>query len=1140
MAKKILYSAVFVLLVLATARVNYAQANTARLQGTVMDSSGAAVVNATVTVTDVDTGRTVTARTDAEGFYVVPGLAPGHYQATVEMQGFQKEVRNFELQISQIGEVDYTLQVGSVSQSVTVTGGSPVVDTADSAIGTVIEGRQVTELPLNGRNFTQLATLIPGVSRGNPTGQATGSQNNAETFRNGSSGGASLAVNGLPPQANNFILDGIDNNEALVNTIVFFPPADAIQEFRVETSVAPAEFGRAGGAIVATSIKSGTNDFHGSAFWFHRDQTLDARPFFASARSPFSRNQFGGTIGGPIIRNKLFFFGDYQGLRLKQPGQPEFATVPTDKMRAGDFSELLTAGPGTGLSNPVQIIDPTTGAQFMGNGSQPNVIPGNRINTVGQNYLKAFPEPNCNAAINSNCDSILHNYTNVRNLLENWNDFDIRVDFNLNADNQFFGRFSRGRADQTETTRLSTLPSGFGSGTNFNHPYGAALGWTHILSPNVINEARYGFVRTYYGFAPPSQGTPLCTQLGIPNCNTSPDLGGIALIGGFNSQIEYTGDFGPFLVPQTGFDFNDSVSWVHGNHTIKFGATIIRRQLNLFRPLAGKGFFFLWGNGGGQSPTHYEVSDLLAGFVHQYDHGTPFGMVGTRSWENGFFAQDDWRLNARLTLNLGIRYDVLTQPIEVQNRQANFDLTTGSLVIAGVGGSSRALVPNDWHNFGPRLGFAYQLTGDGKTVLRGGFGLFYFLDRGGISNQLSQNPPFSGEQTVDYVNGFRITLSGSLPCQPTCTAAQLDSTQATGPLPSGAFTNLNLSSPSGVSVIADLPSNTTPNVSEWNLQIQRQIGTNTSVSLAYVGDHGAHLPAYYDANNSSYGLAASDPNSRLFPLLGSISVQDTRGTSDFHSLQAQYERRMTRNWQFLGAFTWEKVIDDTCGAFDCSQPQNFRNFKIERGLSAVDQPYRLVLSSLYELPFGRGERWGSDWSRPIDLALGGWQINGIYTLQSGFPFDVSNGGGIQEFVRPDLTARPSVSPGNIAQYINPAGFAPAPATLFPDGSISFNRPGNAARNFLFGPGLSNIDFAVFKNFHLTERFNAQFRTQFYNLTNTPHFGQPNAGFGNWGTVTDPVTKVTSLQFNPNPQFGQINSVLPDSWRQIEIALRITF
>jgi len=357
---------VLLLLTFSTALVCLAQGDTARLQGTVTDSQGGAVNGATVTITNVDTSRQTTATTNELGYYSVSALPPGNYRVDVSQKGFKKVTRDLALQVAQVGVADFQLQVGDVTQTVMVEAGSPVVDAQDSAIGIVVESKQVTELPLNGRNFTQLATLSPGVTRGLPTGAATGANNNAETFRFGEEGGAALAVNGLRPQADDFILDGIDNNEALVNTIVFFPPADAIDEFRVQTSVASAQFGRAGGALVVTTIKSGTNEYHGSAFEFNRNTNLNAESFFTSPHTPtpkFNRNQFGGTVGGPIIKNKLFLFGDYEGLRQQIPGSPEYATVPTDNMRQGNFSELLNIPCGggnlTGLNPLPDPTDPT-------------------------------------------------------------------------------------------------------------------------------------------------------------------------------------------------------------------------------------------------------------------------------------------------------------------------------------------------------------------------------------------------------------------------------------------------------------------------------------------------------------------------------------------------------------------------------------------------------------------------------------------------------------------------------------------------------------------------------------------------------------------------------------------------------------
>ena len=343
-SKNFFFWVTMLLLIFSTATICLAQSDTARLQGTVTDAQGGVVNGATVTVTNVDTSRQSTAVTNELGYYSVSALPAGNYRVEISQKGFKTTTRELALQVAQFGVADFQLEVGQQTETVVVEAGSPVVNAQDSAIGTVVEGRQIEEMPLNGRNFTQLATLVPGVTRGQPGGAATGSNNNAETFRFGQEGGASLAVNGLRPQADNFILDGIDNNEALVNTIVFFPPADAIDEFRVQTSVAPAQYGRAGGALVVTTIKSGSNDYHGSAFWFNRNTSLNAKDFFTSPDTPtpgFNRNQFGGTIGGPVIKNKLFLFGDYEGLRQKIPSGPEYATVPTNLMRQGNFSELL-------------------------------------------------------------------------------------------------------------------------------------------------------------------------------------------------------------------------------------------------------------------------------------------------------------------------------------------------------------------------------------------------------------------------------------------------------------------------------------------------------------------------------------------------------------------------------------------------------------------------------------------------------------------------------------------------------------------------------------------------------------------------------------------------------------------------------
>jgi hypothetical protein len=1078
---------------LSCTTISLAQTDTARLQGTITDAQGAVVNGATITVTNLGTGRSVTVESSGAGDYSVPALPPGHYKVEVKMQGFKAVTQEITLQVSQIAPVNFQLQPGDITTSVEVTADVPLVESASSTISDVVVGRQVTELPLNGRNFTQLATLVPGVTRGVIDGDASGGRGNSETFRFSNVGGASLSVNGLRPQANNFILDGIDNNESLVNTIIFFPPAEAIEEFRVDTSIAPAEFGRAGGGVVSTSIKSGSNSLHGTVFEFLRNDNLDATRTFIRAtcapgkdcKSEFRRNQFGATIGGPIIKDKVFFFFDYQGLRQFLPLGLDRATVPTPKMRNGDFSELL---PGT------QIFDPLKGTPFSG-----NIIPADRINPVGKNYLNAYPLPNA--------PGILQNFLVTRNQTQHFNDFDARVDWILGTRDSMFGRFSFGQDSSVTSSRLPALPAGFGSGTNPSNPRGLALNETHTFSNSLVNEFRFGYIRTRYGFTPPFQDQQISANLGIPNANTSPLLGGGALIGGFNNQIEFTGDFGPFLVPQNSFQYSDTLSWVKGSHNVKFGASIIRRQVNLFRPNRGKGFFVLFGNGGGSSPTHYEVSDLLAGFVQQYDIGPPFGMVGTRNWETGYFVQDDWKVSPRLTLNLGLRYDLYTWPVEVADRQANFDITTGKLLLAGQGGASRSFVPTDKNNFAPRFGFAYDLTGHGKTVLRGGYGIFYFVDRGGIDNQLAQNPPFSGFSSFQYTNGFRIALSGQAPLNSN------DSRLATGPLPLGDVSNVNLNNPQNVTVFEALPSNRNSYVQEWNLQIQRELGANTALSVGYVGTKGTRLTTYYNFNRQFYN---APDGTRNFPKLANVNVQDTSGNSIYHSLQTRLEHRFTAGWQFTMAYTWAHAIDDSPGAFDQGNGNavDYKNLRLERGNSSLDVRQRFTFSTLYELPFGRGKTYGHDWSGAVDALLGGWQVNGILTFQSGLPFDLTAQGNPN--THPDQIRQPN-NQLTTGQYFDVKAFAAPPNNA---ANVRL-RPGNVARNLLTGPGTSNLDLSIFKNFKFKERYVTQFRAQFYNFTNTPQFAQPN------GDIT-------------SGQAGQITDTRLSSERQIEFAIRFSF
>lgn len=1121
---------IFAILVIVFCAVSLvAQTTTARLQGTVTDIQGAAIANATLTLTNSGTGRVLTSQSGATGDYVFAVVPPGQYKIEVKQGNFRTVTQDITLRVTQVANLNFQMSPGTVAETVEVKSDLPLVEGASSNISEVVIGRQVTELPLNGRNFTQLATLIPGVTRGVVDGHVSGASGDTETFRYGSSGGAALTVNGLRSQANNFLLDGVDNNESLVNTIIFFPPAEAIQEFRVDTSIAPAQFGRAGGGVVNTSLKSGTNTWHGSAFWFTRNDDLDARRYFDAkfdssgkeiSKPEFRRHQFGGTIGGALVKNKLFVFADYQGWRQYEPASPwEYASVPTEKMRNGDFSELLN--PALNGGNVTPIYDPITGAQFAG-----NQISTALINKAGQAYLKAYPMPNCDPSIDASCHLLTQNFKIQRNRIQNFDDYDIRVDYNLRENDTLFGRWSYGKEQSITSSRLLTLPAGWGSGSNISYPRGAALGETHIFNANLLNEFRFGFARTKFGFVPPNDNEMLSQQLGIANANTNPYLGGGALIGGWNGQLEYTGDWGPYLVPENTFQYSDTLSWTKGSHLLKFGATMIRRQVNYFRPQVGKGYFYLDGNGNNKSDicanpndpvscpvgyiTGYEVSDVLAGFVARYDVGPAPGMQGTRNWEMGYFAQDDVRVNRRLTLNLGLRWDVYTWPYEVNDKQANFDLATGQMVLAGQNGASRSFVPTDHKDFAPRLGFAYDLGGTGKTVLRGGYGIFYFMDRGGINNQLGQNPPFTGQSSYRYSDGYRITFTG-MGCLPGATGrfcssvpaiTDNDPTKATGPLPAKDFFGFDLNNPTNVSVFAVMPTNRPSMVHQWNLQVQRELGANMGLSIGYVGTNGDRLATYYNMNKFDQN------GQRLFPNLNAVNVQDTRGTSTYHGLQTRLDRRMTQGLQFTASYTWSHAIDDSTDAFDNNSGMaNFRWMNLERASSSFDTRHRFVFSTMYELPFGKGRAFASNMPKFVEGFLGGWQTNAIWNWQSGLPFDVTEQNGNN---RPMLVSMPQ-NPHTLAEWIDTSALA----------ANGGNGPSNLHRNFFTGPTYNTVDLSLFKDFTVTERVKTQFRAEFYNVLNHPVFAQP---------ITD---------FN-NPNFGRINSVRQGTERELQFALRVSF
>src|ERR1700690_208195 len=1101
------------ILVLCLTGFAFGQSSAGTIQGTVADAQGAVIQDASVIINNQATGRSVTAKTNGDVLYSVPALDPGSYKVEVAQPNFQKSVKDVVLQTAQTLNVDFALQLGSTTQTIEVTGATPIVDTATSGISDVIVGDQLTDLPLNGRNFTELATLTPGVTRGQPGNQQTGQGNQAETFRYAESGGGAISSNGLRVQANNFLFDGIDNNESLVNTIVMFVNPDAIQEFRVDTNVAPAEYGRAGGAVINATYKSGSNDYHGDIFWQIRNNAADANPnyFSGAPQVPFHRNQFGFAAGGPIIKNKLFIFGDYQGVRQSRPLLDGPITVPTALERTGDFSELL------GEETPVQLFYP-------GGGGVP--VPGNVFTAIvpaGQNYLSAFPTPTISAT-DSRC-TLVGSGANGAVCLENnfqpsrvqdnkYNDFNVRLDFIATPHDSVFTRYSYGQDVDVTTSQLSTLPAGYGSGFQFQHPRSIVFGETHTFGSSVVNEFRLGYVRSFLGYQPPFGSEALSEALGIPNANTSPLLGGGALIGNSGSQISYTGDYGDYFVPEDTYQLADNVSWVKGRHTFKFGANIIWRQVNFFNPIAGKGFF--QANSGEPWSTGWEQADLIAGWITQYQVGPASGMFHTRSWENGIYAQDDYRVNSRLTLNLGLRYDLYTWPTEINNRMANFDVATGAILLAGQGGVSDSTLSNPKHNFAPRIGFAYDLRGDQKSVIRGGYGIFYFIDREGIDKQMSQNAPFGGSAFYSFQNaltnngyfatdsGTFLTLGGLATMNPDGTP-NIASITANG-FPSKDSLPVSLTNPQNVSLTGWLPHDTTSNVQEWNLQYEHQLDSKTAMTLAYVGTKGTHLSTFYDVNRPFYNTPTTYP----FPGLGTVPVNDTSGDSIYHGLHAVIDRHMTRGLQFTGAYTWSHAIDNTQAGFDSdfryggNVVDPFQWQTRERASSSLDVRNRFVFNAIYDLPFGRGRTYGHEWNPVVDAILGGWQFSPIVTFSSGFPVDVVCNYCSNPSTRPDVVG-PLQQTNNPHEWFTTSSFQRV--ANYP-GSNTPIAPGNSPRNPFRGAGVKEMDAALTKNFNFTERFKGQFQGQVFNIANTPQFNQPDGNLNDGGGFG----QVTSLRY----------------------------
>lgn len=1121
-----MYPSLFRLLLIAAIAVCAAlgQVTTGTILGTVTDSSGAAVAGATISVLEVNKNTTSRTVTDDTGTFNVPFLVPGIYTISVEKAGFKKGVQqNLPLEVDQKARADFQLAVGNVSETVEVTAAAPLVRSESAELGEVIGTRAVRELPLNGRNFAQLVYLNPGVT----PGQAGENLSGASTFN--PRGPSNFNALGSRANTNAWLVDGIDNNEYTFNTVIVAPTVESVREFKTLTGVFSAEFGR-GAGVVSISTQSGSNDFHGNVFEFHRNHVLDARNVFAPAnqRKPvFRQNQFGVAIGGPLIipklyngKNKTFFFFDYAGLRTAR-GIATVNSVPTAPMRNGDFSQLIAAG-GPNLT----IFDPRSTRSVAGSNTPVrdpfpgNIMPASAINPVGRNVLSIYPTANAPGRVNG----LFDNFTSVPNRRVADNVYTGRFDHVVSAKDNIFFRYTYNnynlQAPQGQSncclptpadaaSRFTLGPFVAGLQDTILTTQGSAFNWTRILKPNLLHEFRAGFARTNPITTQQDIGINAATSLGIRNINLNRQSSGIPTI----NITDITGlSGGPAFLPvnplQTHYQLDSAWNWTVGRHTLKFGWHIVRRDAQPFVNEAVRGNMnfnrAFTANPASPATSGFGPASLLTGFMISGNRSGLFEPFYLRIWENSLYFQDDIKLSRRLTLNIGVRHEAFLPETEKYDRLPNFDLGQLRVIYAGENGVSRSAGKKaNWRNFGPRLGLAYDITGNGKTIIRAGYSLVYFPDPVTANGQIGLNIPTFFTQSLVFPD-FPVGMQG---------VATIDNPfplpQAVKPRTTAELNALNPSPRiNGHSFL-----NRTPYMQTWTANLQRQLTNSLMVEADYAGSTGMNLAQAYNPNEVQPGPGALAPRRLLQPLnnVNNMFFVEWRARSSFHSMQLKATKRYENGLQFLAAYTWGKSLDYTgsvgSGGGASGGPQTVTCLDCNRGPSGFDVRHRAVFSYVYDLPFGKGKKMDAG-NRVVNSVIGGWQMSGITTLTTGRPFTPGLAAGVNNGA-PSWPNRLACS-GKLDnpvpdRWFDPGCFAAPPAFTY----------GNVGRGILYSPGNVNFDTSFVKNnrFGPGERFNAQFRFEAYNLFNTPYFGFPNASIGSptAGRITSTVGENRSLQ-----------------------------
>jgi outer membrane receptor protein involved in Fe transport len=1088
---------------LVTARVALPQEITGAITGTVTDPSGGAIPNASVTATNVQMGTTWPTQTNSAGVYNLPRLPIGQYTLKVSAKGFKTELRPaFELQMNQVARIDVKLTVGAVTQTISVTAAPPLLQTDTMQVGLVTSSNFNENLPLATRNFIQLTLLTPGATTVDPS-----------SFTNGqrTGGGGRPYINGNREEANDFLLNGIDNNQISDNLTAYQPSTDAIQEFDVITNNAPAQYGQFQGGAVSVTLKSGTDQYHGDAFEFLRNSGMDANSWSDNWNVPhiptpgLRWNTFGGTFGGPvpIAKHKLFFFADYQGERLDNPPAISAWTVMTPAERAGDFSQLLTQ------KTPIQLYSPC--ASLTGPCTRPATpgavrlpYPGNIItNTIDPVASKLFSSGDYPSPVNS---ALINNAFDTSHTATDVDQGDLKMDYMVNDKNHIWGSFSDSFQQIPSTNSVLLLSQGFN-----NSPFHqGVLDWTRTFSPSLVMDAKMGLNRIYLHNGNVVSGLGnFADTLGIADGNINGSgLGGLNFGTSYFASSLGAPDYEE-LFADTTWEPTVDFMWTHGRNSFHFGFEAMRHDINTF--YAGNNGKYGQLNYDGQytdgpnpakpSSPGLAEADFYLGLPENVELGINGATWGQRQWVYAPYGQDDWRVTDNLTLNLGLRWEYNQPWYEVYNRQANFGLISGTEYLAGQSNcpysSCTGLYNSYDRDWEPRIGFAYSPSMLGKsTVIRGAYTISSFLEGTGTNLRLPLNPPFQEETAAIYNTGSELYFPGS-----TTDQGYTVLRASTNPL-AGAL--IRLWDPNVQPAI----------VQQWNFSVEHQFPGQMLLSVGYVGQHGTHLmipmpylqkrlpglagcPATATAPCNSPTLSGNPTlQSEISQISGTASIADQA----YDALQASLTKHLSRGLELQLSYTYSKAMSNNIGYYgeggqagtEGWYPQDLYDMVAEWGPAYFSATHNFTASYTYQLPFGSGQRFGSNANPVVKAVLGNWQLSGIFTYHTGFPLTIYAN---------DLSGTNSrgFRADCIAPMTYPGGVGPG-ATWF--GTASFKQPaagtfGSCAQGTTFGPGLTDWDAGFHKDFALgaNEARRLEFRAEFINFTNTPIFNAPNINLG---------------------------------------------